>query len=126
MIKLTSRISKTVCRFGVEQVLMPTLLIVEDEPHIRQFVAANLRARGYDILQAGSAEDGLQQLRATMPAGLLLDIKLPGMNGWDMLKEILADPTLPKVPVIVLTASPLTGVAEELAYINIVDKLIKP
>ncbi len=105
---------------------MPTLLIVEDDRNIRQFVAINLKARGYTVLQAENAEDGLQRVRENTPDGLVLDIKLPGMSGWDMLKQIAADPQLPDVPVIILTASPLTDYVGEPTYNNIADTLIKP
>jgi CheY-like chemotaxis protein len=105
---------------------MPTLLIVEDDDNIRQFVAVNLRARGYTVLQADNAEDGLRQLHDYSPAALVLDIKLPGMNGWDMLNHILADPTLLDLPVIIITASPLSDHLREPTYTNIAAKLIKP
>jgi DNA-binding response OmpR family regulator len=105
---------------------MPTLLIVEDDRNIRQFVTVNLKARGYSVLQAENAEDGLQQLREHSPAALVLDIKLPGMSGWDMLKQIVTDPELPDIPVIILTASPLSDHVGEQTYTNIADTLIKP
>jgi DNA-binding response OmpR family regulator len=105
---------------------MPTVLVVEDDTNIRQFVAVNLKARGYMVVQAENAEDGLQQLLARSPDVLVLDIKLPGMSGWDMLKQIVADPTLPDLPVIIMTASPLSDHIAEQAYSNITDKLVKP
>ena len=105
---------------------MPTLLIVEDDRHIRQFVALNIKARGYLVLQAENAEDGLHHMREHAPDGLVLDIKLPGMSGWDMLKQIAADPILPDIPVIILTASPLSDDVGVQTYPNIADTLIKP
>ncbi len=105
---------------------MKTVLIVEDDTNIRQFVAVNLRARGYAVVQAGSAEEGLQQLHAHSPGALVLDIKLPGMSGWDMLVQIVADPKLPDLPVIIMTASPLSDHTGEQPYSNIADKLVKP
>lgn len=105
---------------------MPTLLVVEDEKNIRRFVAANLLARGYNVLQAESAEDGLKQLQTEHPQALVLDIKLPGMSGWHMLKTMADDPHLPNIPVIVMTASPLNDQPDEMVYTNIVAKLIKP
>jgi CheY-like chemotaxis protein len=105
---------------------MSTVLIVEDDNNIRQFVAVNLKARGYTVLQTDNAEEGLRQLQAHSPTVLLLDIKLPGMNGWDMLGCILADPKLPNLPVIIITASPLSDHLGEPTYTNIVAKLIKP
>ena len=106
---------------------MPTILIVEDEAHIRQFVAINLRARGYETLTAECAEDGIELLKAgNRPQVLILDIKLPGMSGWDMLNMIDHDSELPKLPVIVMTASSVLSQPNEYMYTNIVEKLNKP
>ncbi len=105
---------------------MPTVLIIEDEANIRQFVELNLKARGYEVLTVESAEDGLQQLRIFVPALLILDIRLPGMSGWELLKLIDGDPTLPKVPVIVMTASSLITNPGEFPYERIIEKLSKP
>src|SRR5256885_13212521 len=105
---------------------MPTLLVIEDEANIRQFVVVNLKARGYDILEAASAEEGLLQLRYRAPAALILDITLPGMSGWDMLKQLEAEPELPLLPVIILTASAQTTYPDDQLYSNIAAKLVKP
>lgn len=106
--------------------MMPTLLVVEDEQNIRRFVSANLKARGYHVLEADSAEQGLAQLYEHKPAAMILDIKLPGMSGWRMLKQMADDPRLPDIPVIVMTASPLNEQPDELAYQNVVERLVKP
>ena len=103
-----------------------TVLVVEDEAHIRQFVAVNLKARGYAVLQAGSAEEGLQQLRDYAPDALILDIKLPGMSGWDMLKQVAADPELPDIPVIIVAASFPADHTGEQTYTHIAEIYIKP
>ena len=105
---------------------MPTVLIVEDEVHIRQFVALNLKARGFEVLPVDNAEDGLQQLRDHAPGALVLDIKLPGMSGWSMLEMIDSDPTLPKVPVIIMTASSVLSAPDEFPYEHIIERLAKP
>jgi two-component system, cell cycle response regulator CpdR len=59
---------------------MASLLIVEDEDNIRKFVATNLVARGFEVVEAGDAETGLDQLRTNPPDVLVLDIRLPGMS----------------------------------------------
>ncbi len=105
---------------------MSTILVVEDESYIRQFVTLNLKARGYTIISAESAEEGLQLLREYNPQALILDIKLPGMSGWSMLNAVDDDPTLSKLPVIVMTASSVLSQPDEYRYSNIVQKLIKP
>jgi CheY-like chemotaxis protein len=105
---------------------MPTVLIVEDEKHICQFISINLKARGYQTLQAESAEEGLQIIKQDAPDALILDIKLPGMSGWNMLKAIDDDPAVAKLPVILMTASSMLSQPDEYPYPHIIDKLIKP
>ena len=105
---------------------MPTVLIVEDETNIRHFVALNLKARGYEVLHFDNAEDGLACLRAHTPEALILDIRLPGMSGWEMLECIAKDPVLPKLPVIIMTASSVISHPDEFSYEHIVERLAKP
>src|SRR6266542_1427821 len=85
---------------------MMTVLIVDDEANIRKFAAANLSRRGYKVVEAGDAEDGLERLRVHSQvyasAGvMLLDIKLPGMSGWNLLEAMAKDPDVPQsMPVV--------------------------
>lgn len=105
---------------------MPTILIVEDDKYISQFIAVNLRMRGYEALEAPTVQEGLDLLKNSRPQMLILDIKLPNMSGWDMLKTIDNDPALTKLPVIIMTASALPQQSDEYAYSNLIEKLIKP
>jgi CheY-like chemotaxis protein len=105
---------------------VPTVLIVEDDNFIRQFIVINIKMRGYEALEAQSAQEGLDLLKIQPPQLLILDIKLPGMTGWEMLKAIDDDPVLPKVPVIVITASSFPNQGDDYLYSNIVEKLTKP
>lgn len=105
---------------------MPGLLIVEDETNIRKFVAANLSARGYSVAEAGDAEEGLRLMRLSPPAVLVLDIRLPGMSGWDLLQEMARDAALAPIPVIVMTASVTNVKFGESSYSNVVQWLVKP
>lgn len=105
---------------------MSGLLIVEDEANIRRFVAANLSARGYQVIEAGDAEEGLRIMREQPPAVLVLDIRLPGMSGWDLLEEMAAEAGLAAIPVIVMTASVTNVRFGETSYRNVVQWLVKP
>ena len=80
------------------------ILIIEDEPEIRELLRYNLRKAGYTTLEAGSGEEGLRVARAERPAVILLDIMLPGMDGMDACRAIKADANLRKTPVVMLTA----------------------
>ncbi|MBN1122309.1 MAG: response regulator [Anaerolineae bacterium] len=106
---------------------MTTVLIVEDEANIRKFVVVNLTARGYDVVEVDNARDGLERLRRDLPDLLLLDIKMPGMSGLELLEIISREQPISGIPVIVMTAS--EGVAdsvEESSYPQIVEVLVKP
>jgi CheY-like chemotaxis protein len=106
---------------------MPAILVVEDETSIRKLVAVNLSARGYDVIEAASAEDGLVQLRQAPLSLVVLDIKLPGMQGWDLLATVSDDPRISSdIPIIVMTASAADVQVHVQDYPNIVKILIKP
>lgn len=105
---------------------MTRVLIVEDELNIRKFVAINLTARGYEVIEAGNATDGLARLRDASPAILLLDIKLPDMSGWELLRILANDPNLPQIPVVVITASLGNETPQDTGYKYLYQVLIKP
>ena len=84
---------------------MTSILIIEDEANIRKLISVNLVARGYDVIEAEDAQEGLARLRDASPAVLLLDIKLPDMSGWEVLQIMTDDPTYHAIPVIIITAS---------------------
>ncbi len=105
---------------------MQTILIVEDEPSIRRFAALNLRARGYDVLEAASGEEGLVEMRAHAPNMLLLDIWMPGISGLDVLSEMSGDPALARIPVVIFTAAINVETISREEYPNIADVLAKP
>lgn len=85
---------------------MDKILIIEDEANIRKLIAVNLKARGYQVIEAEDAHEGLARLLDASPSVLLLDIKLPDMSGWEVLQIIQNDPAYGPIPVIVITASP--------------------
>lgn len=104
-----------------------TVLIIEDEANIRKFASVNLAARGYNVVEADNAQDGLRQLRDARPDLMILDIRMPGMSGLDLLDAMSQEQDIPAVPVVVITAS--EGAADnmlESGYPDIVDVLIKP
>lgn len=112
----------------MEAQFMPTtVLIVEDETNIRKFAAVNLAARGYNIVEADNAEDGMKRLKDTQPALMILDIKMPGMSGLELLDIMSQEPDIPTIPVIMITAS--EGAAAcvlRSTYPHVAQVLIKP
>jgi DNA-binding response OmpR family regulator len=87
----------------------PTLLVVEDDPVIRTFLADNLTADGYDLIVADCVREGLRLLELFAPDVVVLDLGLPDGSGLELLKRVrgadgVASRLDPEVPVIVLSA----------------------
>ncbi len=81
-----------------------TILVVDDEPGLREIVRVNLEAEGYQVLEAATGQEALELVKRAQPDLLILDLMLPGMDGWEVLRRLEADPETAGVPVIILTA----------------------
>lgn len=78
------------------------ILVVEDEPGIRQGLAELLEGQGYQVLQAAGVDEGLELYRRHKPSVIILDIMMPGKNGYDMCRKIRASDEF--TPILFLTA----------------------
>jgi excisionase family DNA binding protein len=65
-----------------------SVLVVDDDPGLREFIRANLEADGYSVREAGSASEGLAALDEAPPDLILLDVLMPKMDGWEMLRRV--------------------------------------
>lgn len=84
--------------------MMPSVLVVDDERDIREAVSEVLVEHGYEVLGASDGAEGLCKLREHHPAVVLLDLMMPGMNGWEFRKAQQHDPEVSGIPVIVVSA----------------------
>jgi putative two-component system response regulator len=82
----------------------PTILVVEDEPHIRDVLSGLLGALGYRLLMAVSAEQALDALNVVSPDLVLTDVHLGAMSGIELCARLKADPRYELMPVVILTA----------------------
>ena len=87
---------------------MSLILIVEDNEKNMKLVRDILQAKGYETLEAVTAEEGIPLAVAQKPDLVLMDIQLPGMNGIQALKVLRADPATAAIPVVAITASVMT------------------
>lgn len=81
------------------------ILIVEDNEKNRKLVRDILQFNGFKTLEADTAEEGLVLARDSLPALILMDVQLPGMNGIDALIHLRTDSATQEIPVIAITAS---------------------
>jgi CheY-like chemotaxis protein len=81
------------------------ILVVEDNAMNMKLLRDVLKVRGYQVMEAITAEEGLQIAHAQRPDLVLMDIQLPGMDGITALRELRGDPATRDIPVIAVTAS---------------------
>jgi adenylate cyclase len=82
----------------------PRILVVDDTPANVKLLTDVLTAKGYDIVSAANGEDGLRRVSADKPDLVLLDIMMPGMNGYEVCRAIRADPATRVLPVVMVTS----------------------
>lgn len=80
------------------------VLLIEDEPNIIEAISFILSRDGWDVKAHSNGHDAMDVVRAQRPDVIILDVMLPGRNGFDILADIRADPDLGQVPVLMLTA----------------------
>jgi DNA-binding response OmpR family regulator len=82
----------------------PTILIADDDPQILTMLGIRLAKKGYNILEASDGLQTLKQAREHHPDLVLLDVMMPGKNGWEVAKEIRSDDDLKNIGIVMLTA----------------------
>ena len=85
---------------------MPPLkiLVCDDERHIVRLIQVNLERQGWNVVTAYDGKEGLEKVASERPDLLVLDVMMPYMDGFEVLKSIRKDPATEKLPVIMLTA----------------------
>lgn len=81
-----------------------TVLIVDDEEDIREAVSEALSNEGYEVHGAGDGAQALEAARELRPSLVLLDLMMPGMNGWEFCAAQRNDPEISRIPVVVVSA----------------------
>ena len=80
-----------------------SILVVEDDQFLRDLIVKKLEEEGLDIIQAVDGEEGLQLIKENKPALVLLDLILPGIDGFEVLKQAKSDPETKDIPIIILS-----------------------
>lgn len=81
-----------------------SILVVDDDPAIRKILSQSLEMEGFVIYQASDGEEALEAIDSTSPDLVILDVMMPKMNGFDVLKSVRSSPTTADLPVVMLTA----------------------
>ena len=107
----------------------PLVLIVDDDARIREYVRVNLEMEGYSVREAGSAEEGLSALDEQSPDLILLDVMMPQVDGWEMLRRVQERHGVGAIPVIMFSGQadePVGGEAASRGAQGFIGKPFNP
>ncbi len=105
---------------------MTRILLVEDHEEIWDFLSRRLQRRGYEVILAHDGQDGVDKTKVAAPDIVLLDMNLPVLDGWTAARTIRADPSIPRIPIIALTAHAMSGDREKTLAAGCDDYHAKP
>lgn len=105
---------------------MPRILLVEDNDFNRDMLSRRLKRRGYDIIDAADGEQAVRLASTHVPDIILMDINLPGMDGWEATRRIRANDATASIPIIALTAHAMTGDREKTIHAGCDEYETKP
>ena len=91
----------------------PLVLIVDDDERVREYVRVNLEMEGYSVREAGNAEEGLAVLEDVSPDLVLLDVMMPEVDGWEMLRRVQERHGVGAIPVVMFSGKVDDEVAAE-------------
>ena len=105
---------------------MTKVLVVEDNEVNQQVIARLLRFRGFEVLVVADGAAGVSAAASELPDVILMDMSLPGMDGWEATRQIKAQPATQAIPVIALTAHAMVGDREQALGAGCDDYDVKP
>lgn len=105
---------------------MPRVLLVEDNEMNRDMLSRRLTRRGFDIVVAEDGIEGVRQASEAQPDLILLDMSLPGLDGWEVARRLKADAATRAIPIIALTAHAMAGDRERALQAGCDDYDTKP
>ena len=83
-----------------------TVLLVDDDEHIDKMIACLFELKGIHMEVAKSGEEGLETLKRLKPAAIILDLMMPGMDGFEFCRQLKGKPETKDIPIIILSAYP--------------------
>ena len=106
--------------------MKPKILVIEDNEKNLYLVSFILEKNGYEIIQARDGQEGIEKARQEKPALILLDIQLPGLDGYAVARELRNDPALADVPIVAVTSYAMVGDRERILAAGCVGYIEKP
>jgi chemosensory pili system protein ChpA (sensor histidine kinase/response regulator) len=104
----------------------PVVMVVDDSLTVRKITSRLLEREGYQVLTAKDGVDALQQLKDNLPAVMLVDIEMPRMDGFDLTRNVRADPRLAKIPIVMISSRTADKHRNQAAQLGVNAFLGKP
>jgi len=114
-----------VCSNALQRFMKKRILIIEDDKFLRELIIKKLNNEGYGALGAVDGEEGLEKVKKESPDLILLDLILPGIDGFEVLSKIKEDVALSSIPVIILSNLGQREEVEKGLKMGAVDYMIK-
>ena len=105
---------------------MAKILLVEDNEMNRDMLSRRLERRGYEVIVAVDGEEGVARAKADAPDLVLMDLSLPGIDGWEATRQLKAADETRSIPVLALTAHAMAGDREKALEVGCDDFDTKP
>ena len=105
--------------------MLKTILVIEDDKFLRELITQKLTKEGYETSEAIDGEEGIKKIKEEKPGLILLDLILPGIDGFEVLSRAKEDPAISSIPVIILSNLGQKEDIERGLKLGAVDYLIK-
>ena len=102
-----------------------TILVIEDDKFLRELISRKLTGEGFDVLEAVDGEEGIKKIKEGKPDLVLLDLILPGIDGFEVLTRVRDDPAVSSIPIIILSNLGQREEVEKGLKLGAIDYLIK-
>ena len=102
------------------------ILIIDDEQDLVTMLSFRLQANGFEVLSALDGPSGIEKAKTDKPDLIILDLMMPGMNGYEVAKELKANNNTSNIPVIVFTAAVTPDLNQKVCKIQAADYITKP
>jgi len=102
-----------------------TILLIEDDKFLRELISRKLTGEGFEVLEAVDGEAGIKKIKEEKPDLVLLDLILPGIDGFEVLAKLKEDPKISSIPVIILSNLDQREEMEKGLKLGAIDYLIK-
>jgi len=105
---------------------MSKILVIDDEEDLLDLVTVRLEAAGYKVISASSSQEGLEKVHQEKPDLVLLDVMMPGIDGFELLRRLKDDPDAKYIPIIMLTCRGDSESIFKAEDLGAKDYIIKP